>query len=368
MDFEILPYENIKDDELIISLPSDVRQGLGLLLGQMLQFNVGKTELFLEVRSPLQDGQREALVSAKAFSVVGQKEISYNIPVITLGCDPEFFITYRGRKVSAATYLPFEGQVGCDGGLGELRPMYGRHESQVVRNLGQLIKEIPSRMKRADWAEGVQADPLKMEYVAHSYFQGIAAGFHVHLGIPPEILNTREDVSRPVLDYLTKILDWYVSVPTVLLEPNDERRCGQSEYGKPGDYRTTNVTLEYRTPGAFFLRNPILSGGLMGLSLLMIEYAVGEIKERSQNFSRLRKMPKEELLDVLPIPKHTLVKAALTQKDKSLARRAYPVIKDKLRKLSNYEAHRQAVEYFFSVVDEGIIPKPNLIPNWEECT
>ena len=278
MDFDILPSENIPKEALVISLPHKARQELGVVLGQMLQFATEDREIFLKVAIPFEENQSSALVSKPIFDLIGVEPSQCSVPVITLGCDPEFFITYKGRKLSAATYLPFEGQIGCDGDLGELRPMYGRHESQVVRNLASLIPKIPGQMQLAPWAKGAPENFQEMEFLGRSYFRGVAAGFHVHLGIPPEILNTRQDVSRPVLNYLIKVLDWYASVPLVILEVDNERRCGKAKYGHPGDFRTTNVTLEYRTPGGFYLRSPDMAGGLMGICLLLTEYLVREIK------------------------------------------------------------------------------------------
>ncbi|RLA57807.1 MAG: hypothetical protein DRR04_12200 [Gammaproteobacteria bacterium] len=364
MDFDIQPSVLMKNDTRI-RLPESTRQELGVIVGQFMQLR-GKEELVLEIGPPLNTGDGVAYISPELFEKIKGVDIDFKILEVTLGCDPEFFVKWRGQYISAATYLPAQGEIGCDGGLGELRPMYGSHEDHVVANLQRLIPNIPAKMKRSHWAKGFPEDGREFTYEAHSYHLELAAGYHIHLGIPPEILLTRNSFNRAAMNHLVRCMDYYVSVPTIPLEINHGRRLDKGQYGEPGDYRPSNITLEYRTPGAFFLRTPKLAAGLMGLALTITEAAVSRMKAASKNFTRLHKLTDADLHEILPKPPPSEVIEMLKSVDDRLARRAIPKIRRQLEELPNYGKHKAAIEGFFSEVDEQRRPGPDLIANWKE--
>lgn len=366
MDFQIAADEGMRFAPSAISLPKRLRLELNVLIGQKIQLRAGREEVILEVAREKNEEQTSALVCQEVFLKIQNSKVEVSVPEVTLGCDPEFFILWNQRRVSAATYLPFAGQVGCDGELGELRPSYGRHESQVVANLSQLIRQIPGKLKRASWAAGFPEDGRLFQYEAHSYYGNVAAGFHVHLGIPPEILNTRITFSRMAMSFIVLCLDWYVSVPLVLLEVDHHRRLGKSAYGKPGDYRPSNVTLEYRTPGAFYLRSPKLAAGLLGLSLLVTENVVARMKAASKNFVNLHKLSFEELRELIYVPNPEKVQAVLTHPNTKMAMLELGGIRKNLEALPTFGKHSQAVQEFFRAVEEQEKPGPNLVGNWKE--
>lgn len=366
MEFDIKPSRLVKSGE--ISLPRELRLDLGVLVGQFLQIKSGELESVLQISSPLSEAQRCTLVSIEEYSKIKRESVEYKILEVTLGCDPEFFILWNNKRVVAATYLPFVGQIGCDGELGELRPAYGRHESQVVATLANLIPQIPGKMKREAWAYGYPERGDQFSYEAHSYLSGVAAGFHVHMGIPPEILNTRRDFNRAAMNHIVQCLDWYVSVPLVPLEADHSRRTGRSNYGRPGDYRPSNVTLEYRTPGGFYLRTPTLAAGLLGMSLLVVESVVSRLKIASKNFVNLHKLTPKDLHEIMPKPEPDEIRGVLLSEDVNLSRYAIDGIRKQLESLPSFGKHRKAIEDFFSVVDEKEQPGPNLLVNWKEHT
>lgn len=368
MNFRIEQHSGMESYPNAISLPTALRLDLGALVGQQLQIRAGGEALLLEIVEQLHPEQELALVHSNVLSKIKQNEVELTIPDVTLGCDPEFFILWQNKRVSAATYLPFAGQIGCDGELGELRPTYGRHESHVVGTLGKLIPKIPDKLQRAPWAHGFPAGGHQFQYEAHSYWMNIAAGFHVHLGIPPEILNTRKDFNRASMNHIVRCLDWYVSVPLVPLETSHGRRLGKSNYGKPGDYRPANVTLEYRTPGAFYLRSPKMAAGLLGLSLLVTENIIARLKVASRNFVNLHKLTSADLQGVMPIPSPNHILGTLTHPDVREAQRELGGIRRQLEALPTYGKHSQSVEEFFRAVEEQERPDPNLLMNWKETT
>jgi len=363
MDFDIQPSKKMKQDHNSIRLPQNLRKELGVLIGQFLQLR-GREELVLQIRSCL--GGEVAQVSPANYEKLRGVEVGFEILEVTLGCDPEFYILYRDRIISAATYLPFVGQIGCDGTLGELRPMYGRHERQVVANLQNLIPQIPQRMKRSRWAKNLPIDGQQFQIEAHSYFAQMCAGFHVHLGIPPEILNTRKDFNRAAMNHIVQCLDWYVSVPLIPLEVAHQRRIGGGQYGRPGDYRPSNLTLEYRVPGAFYLRSPVLTEGLLGLSLLVTENIVSRLKAASQNFVKLHKLTKADLQEVMPIPEPEEIRETLLTANVRVAQKQIDGIQKQLSGLTTYPKHQEGIERFLKVVETRERPRANLLQNWKE--
>jgi hypothetical protein len=364
MNFEIESHAIMEEDHLKIRLPRKIREDLGVLVGQFMQIK-GKEALVLQVGQELDVFQEHAYVSPRNLETLKSGTVEFKILDVTLGCDPEFFILWKSTLISAATYLPFNGAIGADGSLGELRPMYARHEDGVVDNLGKLIPMIPERMTREKWASGFPYNGREFDIQAHSYHKGLAAGFHVHLGIPPEILNTRKDFSRAAMNHLVKCLDWYVSVPLVPLEVSPARRTGSTNYGKPGDYRPSNVTLEYRTPGAFYLRTPTLARGLLGLCLMVTENIVSRMKVASKGFVNLDKLGRGDLNEIMPLPSYEVIKGTLLARSPQAAKEHLEGIKSTLEELPTYGKHRRAIEDFFSVVESGSVPDPNLISNWK---
>jgi hypothetical protein len=235
-----------------------------------------------------------------------------------------------------------------------------------VANLQSLIPRIPQSLRRSKWLKGFPQDGNAFTYEAHSYFHSTAAGFHVHLGIPPEILNTRKDFNRAAINHIVRCLDWYVSVPMVPLEVAHQRRLSRSNYGEPGDYRPSNVTLEYRTPGGFYLRSPKLTEGLLGLSLMITEVIVSRMKVASNGFVNLHKLTPADLHEIMPIPGASKIKATLKDRNVNVALNELPHMYDHLMTLPNYKKHLKAIEGFFRAVRDREQPGPNLIHNWKE--
>jgi hypothetical protein len=352
-----------------IRIPPQLRAKLGILVGQFLQVR-GRETVILQVAG-CSPAFETALVNVENFAKIHGPDVQFEILDVTLGCDPEFFIIHgngphNDQIMSAATYLPYRGRIGCDGCLGELRPHYGRHEDDVVRELQTLVPRIPGSMERSTWARTLPTDGNAFRYEAHSYYFARAAGFHVHLGIPPEILNTRQDFNRVAIDHLIQCLDWYVSVPLVPLEDSPLRRMGKTQYGLPGDYRPHNLTLEYRTPGAFYLRTPTLTRGLLGLCLMITELVVSRLKIASKNFIDLRRLNKSDLQEVMQIPDSGTIKSTLLAESVGPAQRELEHIHKQLTELPNYGKHEQTVEGFFREVGEGNRPGPNLLRNWAQ--
>jgi len=364
MDFTIQAGE--VSDPQGISLPAELRKEMGLLVGQSLEIKTEGIQLILQITTPVSPEQQCALVNDFIYAQIKGQDLEYNILEVTLGCDPEFFILHGQRRVSATMCLPFIGQIGCDGELGELRPPYAKHEYDVVKNLTHLIGQIPTKVEQSQWASKLSKNKSGFSYEAHSFFMNLSAGFHIHLGLPPELLSTRKNFDRVAINHLIQCLDWYVSVPCVLVEENHKRRLGESQYGRPGDWRASNVTLEYRTPGAFFLRTPHLATSLLGTSLAVVEVLVNRIKEKSENFVNLHKLSKADLNEMLPVPYKDRILEALTHKNVEVAKKELPYLRDQLQALTTYRKHRMPIDGLFRAGEYRSRVSPNLLTNWKE--
>ena len=126
------------------------------------------------------------------------------------------------------------------------------------------------------------------------------------------------------------------------------------------------TTIEYRTPGAFYLRTPKLARGLLGLSLLITENLVSKIKVLSNNFTRLPELTPEELQDVIEVPAPEYVLQVLKSREASLPKRCLDQIKESLGALPNFKDHAVAISEFFREVDEDNVPSPDLLVNWRK--
>lgn len=80
-----------------------------------------------------------------------------------------------------------------------------------------------------------------------------AAG-HVHVGFTTgaEVI---DPVHRADCEMVARQLDYYLGVPSLLLDPDDKRR---ELYGKAGAYRPKSYGMEYRVLSNFWLKNTAL--------------------------------------------------------------------------------------------------------------
>jgi len=228
--------------------------------------------------------QNCAYVSPNVFSLLNIE--NYNsleiIKGLTLGADPEAFLIDNANIVSAGKFFKGFGQVGADGILIEFRPLPSTEESVVVDNLYALIKSARQTINSKTFAGN------NIVIRGASAYKGNTTGFHLHYGLPAQILGKDPRVELVVMQ-IVKVLDYYVGIPSVIPEGMDNfrRRSIHIKYGKPGSYRLDYRTLEYRVPGGSLLRHPILSKGILGLGAIVVEDVVSRFKECTDNFSNI---------------------------------------------------------------------------------
>lgn len=223
-----------------------------------------------------------------------EKPSLHPVNQLLIGCDPELFLVHKpsSRVVPAVDYFynnPMNNTVGNDGVLLELRPPPNINSQTVVDTIGKLLQQARNKVN-TDRRINKLFKNKDLSLVGSSYYETHSAGFHVHFGIPPEILNPKLFNVRQTVQQIVNILDYYIGVPAITPEPTQDanRRTDiKVRYGKPGDWRLEFPTLEYRVPGGFLLTHPTLTKGLMGLAWVVMDDILARIKTCTDDFSRL---------------------------------------------------------------------------------
>jgi len=269
-----------------IRVPDKLRKNLNLDFGDWLIFetsigNFAVTIVDTLFEDVLQYGSDVVFISPDSPVLYkgGTGEVFIDRHQITLGADPEFFILNKSnRKIIEANKLfSYESQIGSDGDLGEIRPDYTLSPEQLVENIRNLIRTLSQKLPR-------YTEPL-----ATSWYANRCCGFHVHIGIPIELLSYAAEKTDTFLKCLVTALDYFVGIPAASLDPCDTRRLSR-EYGRPGDYKLSMRTLEYRTPGGFHLKVPKYTYSLLSTSFSVVEKIISDAEEASGNWEDMKEV------------------------------------------------------------------------------
>lgn len=293
-----------------IRIPRRLRESLGLDCGDWLFFdtNIGLYSVYV-IRAHLPDvmehGEEKAFVSADSPILESiSSEVLVEPHKMTIGCDPEFFLVEKAtnRLAHAYRFFPHEGQVGSDGDLAELRPDYALCPDQLTENIRRLIRDMYTRL------------PNSIDPVASSFLYKRCCGFHVHLGMPIELLSFAADQTDEFFKNVVSALDYLVGVPAAALDNVDQRRFSW-EYGRPGDYRLSMRTLEYRTPGGFHLGSPAYTKNLLSITFKVMERIVQEAEEISGGWVDMTEVARFDYFrSKYNIPDKAYTKRVLTSK------------------------------------------------------
>jgi hypothetical protein len=281
----------------IARIPLEKRTSLGIDLGMFI-FLKEKTGsiLTLQVANAFSedviDDPSTAYVTSKIFNKINAGSDTNTTSIetvsgITLGCDPEAFLIDKTTKaiVSASRFFQKWTQVGFDGYMMELRPSPSTDEFVLLDNIYNLILSARKILNHHDIGRN-----CKMLGISH--YGTFTAGFHLHFGLP-SILLQRQPGTRSLAIQMVNALDYYVGIPSIIPEgvtDSFRRTVPYLDYGKPGNYRLDNRTLEYRVPGGYLLRHPILTLGLISMGALVIEDMISRIKVCTNNFMEIEKV------------------------------------------------------------------------------
>jgi hypothetical protein len=310
----------------------------------------------------IQNGQplkKYAYVSRKIFNIFfGLEEKPYET---TLGCDPEFVFVTQGirRVIPADQWLAHKGVIGSDGPLAELRPSPSQHEDEAVNKLRRLILCLPKIIEERI------ATKKKVHPEGHSCWENYALGFHIHLGAPKEVISYAAPDSSEFIRSFVAALDYFVGIPAMLLEDSNTRRLGNGMYGKPGDFRVSSCTLEYRTPGGFHLRHPDYARGILGISLCVGSEIFSHVEEVSLGWRELNKFSNYMYLSKkYNLPQKEGIQKALLDPSKRIAVGLVPDLLNQLKRFPTYQKHAAAIKNYFRLVARNQQYSPNLLTNW----
>lgn len=350
-------------ERTLIRVPEKMREAFGLSQGTFLSMR-SKTgeDISLQVtrayKEDAESDQLRAYITRDVFLNLDVEDDKINQEVelvtgITLGCDPEFFLIRKDTKeiVHAGKFFTKWADVGYDhdGLLMEIRPMPSTSEVVLSSNIFSLLNKAKDTIDNSN----LLFRHLIGLYGASSY-GGMTAGFHLHYGLPNELLRT-DPITRLLALQIVKVLDFYVGLPAIIPEGvEDSKRRTQPfvEYGKPGGYRIDNKTLEYRVPGGSLLRHPILTRGLLGLGAAVVEDVVSRIRDATDGYDNLIPLANEEgIRELYPnlLNIHDLF-YAICSTDIRIALNQMSTIIEDVQNMISYENRKETIEPFFNAI------------------
>lgn len=306
-----------------IKMSKKMMESLGLDYGDWLIFGTAAGEVAVSIinmtrREQLEFGEDKALISHESpLMGATAEEIEVEPHKLTIGADPEFFLvdTKTGGLEEGYKFFSHEDQLGSDGDLCELRPDYALSPEQLTANIGKLVRRFPRNILS------------KVNPVATSYLFGRCCGFHVHLGLPIELISFAAEKTEDFIINLVTTLDYFVSIPVTALDTDEQRRRCKA-YGKPGDYKLSMRTLEYRTPGGFHLKSPHYTENLLTSSFGIVEKIIHEAEIISGGWIDMEPIVNFEYFkNKYDIPGKDVINTVLTGPRNMLEKTAETVIK-----------------------------------------
>lgn len=345
-------------EDRLIRIPGALREEFGLSPGLFLCLNTKSgNPLSLQVSIAYKKDTEEddtcVYVSQDTYDLLDVEKMGRIRPAddILIGCDPEFFLIDKatGFNISASHFFPYYGDVGSDGGLAELRPRPSLKEAELSENIYGLMRKAFSHINgRALFKK------REVHMIAASHLNGAAAGYHVHFGLPQFMLRSTPEMDS-LLAYMVNILDYYVGISAVLPEGAEDykRRSPRfSRYGKPGDHRRDLMTLEYRVPGGHLLRHPVLSSGILAISVVVIKDMLSRLKAYTNGFTKLPPFKRYEDLNILypNLPCRAHVYSCITSENIEEALRQTDTILKDLSSMIGYKENEAAIIKYFEYV------------------
>ncbi len=161
-----------------------------------------------------------------------------SVGIVGIGADPEFIFSQDGEKVSAADFLQFSSDFGCDGhnATAELRPKYAKSSVGLTANIKTLIRDGLFKV------EGVR----NLDFLSGHYKHDEPIGGHIHLSF---------DTGKMIdLEELGRHLDLTMETLSDCIDDLDERSERRSDgYGSGWRLDHGPRYIEYRAPGSWLL-------------------------------------------------------------------------------------------------------------------
>ncbi len=365
-------------EDRLIRIPSDIRHKFGMNTGLFLSLNGVDGEVMLQAAKAYStDAQKDnscVYVSQSTYGILDLKQKLIINPAddILIGCDPEFFLVNKstGFNISASHFFPHYGEVGSDCGLAELRPRPNHHEIGLVTEIYSLLKKAYSHINSRTLFR-----KQDIHMVSTSHREGQAAGFHIHFGLPYTLLEAGRYINgvNPLLAYIVHILDYYIGIPAILPEGSADstrRSIRFSSYGKPGDHRVDQLTLEYRVPGGHLLRHPILTAGILAISIVVMKDVLSRLQIYSNGFQdKAAFQDYKELRNLYPnLPDKEMVNNCIVSEDTGPAINQLDTILRDIQRMIGYKQNDKTIvnyfDYITSYITEAKGFSDNIEINW----
>jgi hypothetical protein len=229
-------------------------------------------------------GKLESTIKMKIKTTEGKL---IKIENITVGTDPELFLRSKDTKSYVPSFFVIKGDknnptpisehghnIQCDNVMVEYGVPPSRTAEEYVKNNEFVLQYLKDKVCSqnnlelviepyvnfdendliSDDATKFGCDPDfnvwlggKPNTVGRPEKTGRCAGGHIHVGY--------DNHNYVTSNYIIKALDLFISVPLVLMEPNNKRK---EMYGKAGSFRPQPWGVEYRSPSNFIISSPEL--------------------------------------------------------------------------------------------------------------
>lgn len=368
----------------IIRIPSDLRELMGVELHTFLtlQTKEGKSISLIVQKAYKEDADSDPLkayLTQETFALLSNTT-EQDVEVcedITYGCDPELLIVDNVNNgiVDAHKIFRKSSLVGSDGLLLELRPVPSSFEEVVVGNLFLQMLDVRKILSIGKNLFGGKFDGNRCALLARSYYSptgnnigGQYVGFHIHFGIPRQLLIGDYD---NVLKTIAMLLDYYIGIPSVLIEGEHDnvRRCQTKiMYGKPGDWRRScgNTTMEYRVPGGALMKTPEAALGIMNIAGLVMEDIISRLKTATTNFTKMNNYDTcQDLRSLYPsvAPMMTVYSTICSPAIKP-AREMMKSIYTDFEKMVGFARRKQVIDTYLKLVSDPLQISEFVERNW----
>lgn len=330
----------------------------------------------------LGDGEH-GFVNGHVFSRM-YRESNFSDPeTITVGCDPETFLFMKGRRNKAMTFSYISNiyhrecgggqEIGMDGAgfIGEFRPKPSLDPAEMINNLRNLILKADNVKKMAFTKGWFQSKALMSgsgnqddwSIGGFSWFAKKPAGFHIHFGLPGKALKNREYIYQMVF-----ALDYFLGIPCISVDKEVSRRARREgvywsgRYGQPASHEISTITLEYRVPGAFLLRERALSEGIITLGKLVVEDFLTRTKTAKPKWEEVESINSKK---VYGLPDRGDVCKELVDAGPKKLGIYMEDIRSKLEKMEMWHKYKDAITSFLDSCP-GEHPNPDIVENWRK--
>lgn len=196
--------------------------------------------------------------------------ISDTIEESVIGADPEFLLfDHNGNVIRANNVLAFNGSLGCDGAMAEVRPAPAMTPEGLVENIHKIFgnEKLTDPISKYKWMSGCYYRDNARDY---------PIGGHIHVGNPIQIARMPTNQREMFFKVLNKIMDELLAVPMIKIDGADlgsarRTKCTMGKYGYFGEWRSCNGRLEHRTLSGFWLMHPRLALCVFGTAKAIID-------------------------------------------------------------------------------------------------